>query len=50
MGSFIYPGSITSKDSESSKHVKSRMAKAQGICSWLEKSLEEQTDKSGNQD
>ena len=41
VGSFAYLGIIISKDGGSSDDVKSRIAKAQGVSSHLEKSLEE---------
>ena len=37
VGSFTYLGSIISKDGGSSKDVKSRIAKAQGVFSQLKK-------------
>ena len=47
---FTYLGSIISKDVGSSEDVRSRIAKAQGIFFTVEKSSEEQKDKSENQD
>ena len=41
---------VASKDGGISEYVKSRIAKAQGVFSQLKKSLEEQKDKSANQD
>jgi hypothetical protein len=39
--SFTYLGSIISKDSRYSKHVKSRIAMTQGVFFTVEKGLEE---------
>ena len=51
VSSYAYLGSSTSKDSGSSGDVKSRIIKAQGCFSQLEKkSLEEKEEKSANQD
>ena len=41
LGSFTYLDSIISKDGGSSKDIKSRITKAQGVLSQFKKSLEE---------
>ena len=41
VGSFIYHGSIISKDDGSSEDVKSKIAKAQGVFFTMKKSLDD---------
>ena len=50
VGSISYLGSIISKNDGSNEYVKTRIAKAQGVFFPVRKSLEEEEDKSVNQD